>query len=179
MSLDRRPTVFVEHLGAGQLSDGDVHVWKGYHNYHHEFQYDYRNGVKPWQFDPTKWTIWTLHKLGLVSNLRRVGEERIIKAQIAEQQRHLDEKMSSYQGVVCDSVKGMLHTAQERMHAAVASWEKLLEESRDAAKRGGEYSRTRRAELKRELAEATDRLRDAMREWSSARQMAFSAMVAA
>jgi stearoyl-CoA desaturase (delta-9 desaturase) len=26
---------------------------EGYHNYHHEFQHDYRNGVKPWQFDPT------------------------------------------------------------------------------------------------------------------------------
>ncbi|MGC1479996.1 MAG: fatty acid desaturase [Chthoniobacterales bacterium] len=152
---------------------------EGYHNYHHEFQYDYRNGVKPWQFDPTKWMIWTLHKLGLVSNLRRVGEERIIKAQIAEQQRHLEEKMSSYQGVVCDSVKGVLNAAQERMHASVAAWEQLLAESREAAKRGSEYSRTRRLELKRELAEATDRLRDSMREWSSARQMAFSAMVAA
>src|SRR5260370_504639 len=27
---------------------------EGYHNYHHEFQHDYRNGVKPWQWDPTK-----------------------------------------------------------------------------------------------------------------------------
>jgi stearoyl-CoA desaturase (delta-9 desaturase) len=26
---------------------------EGYHNYHHEFQHDYRNGVKPWQWDPT------------------------------------------------------------------------------------------------------------------------------
>ena len=25
---------------------------EGYHNFHHEFQHDYRNGVKPWQFDP-------------------------------------------------------------------------------------------------------------------------------
>lgn len=152
---------------------------EGYHNYHHEFQYDYRNGVKAWQFDPTKWAIWALHKVGLVSNLRRVGEERIIKAQIAEQQRHLDDRLSSYQGVVCESVKGVLSSAQERMHAAVAAWETLLAESRDAAKRGGEYSRQRQAELKRELAAATDRLRDAMREWSSARQMAFSAMVSA
>ena len=30
---------------------------EGYHNYHHEFQHDYRNGVKPWQFDPTKWAL--------------------------------------------------------------------------------------------------------------------------
>ena len=50
---------------------------EGYHNYHHEFQHDYRNGVKPWQFDPTKWIIWTLSKLGLVRNLRRVPADKI------------------------------------------------------------------------------------------------------
>jgi len=54
---------------------------EGYHNYHHEFQHDYRNGVKPWQFDPTKWIIWTLNKLGLAKNLRRVPDERILAAQ--------------------------------------------------------------------------------------------------
>jgi len=50
---------------------------EGYHNYHHEFQHDYRNGVKPWQWDPTKWLIWTLSKLGLTSGLRRVPAEAI------------------------------------------------------------------------------------------------------
>src|ERR1700720_4327736 len=50
---------------------------EGYHNYHHEFQHDYRNGVKPWQWDPTKWLIWTLSKLGLTTGLRRVPAEAI------------------------------------------------------------------------------------------------------
>ena len=54
---------------------------EGYHNYHHEFQHDYRNGVKPWQFDPTKWLIWTLSKLGFVRNLRRVPSDKIESAQ--------------------------------------------------------------------------------------------------
>ena len=54
---------------------------EGYHNYHHEFQHDYRNGVKPWQWDPTKWIIWTLSKLGLAQNLRRVPTEKIRAAQ--------------------------------------------------------------------------------------------------
>jgi stearoyl-CoA desaturase (delta-9 desaturase) len=56
---------------------------EGYHNYHHEFQYDYRNGVKPWQWDPTKWLIWVLSKLGVTSHLRRVPAEKIIAAQQA------------------------------------------------------------------------------------------------
>jgi stearoyl-CoA desaturase (Delta-9 desaturase) len=50
---------------------------EGYHNYHHEFQYDYRNGVKSWQFDPTKWIIWTLSKFRLVRSLRRVPADKI------------------------------------------------------------------------------------------------------
>ena len=54
---------------------------EGYHNYHHEFQHDYRNGVKPWQYDPTKWMIWTLSKLGLTQNLRRAPAEKIRAAQ--------------------------------------------------------------------------------------------------
>src|SRR5438067_9120714 len=54
---------------------------EGYHNYHHEFQHDYRNGVKPWQWDPTKWLIWILSKLGLANDLRRVPREAIYSAQ--------------------------------------------------------------------------------------------------
>lgn len=54
---------------------------EGYHNYHHEFQHDYRNGVKPWQFDPTKWMIWTLAKLRFVRDLRRVPDATITAAQ--------------------------------------------------------------------------------------------------
>ncbi len=53
---------------------------EGYHNFHHIFEYDYRNGVKWWQFDPTKWLIKTLSFLGLTRNLRRATEERIDKA---------------------------------------------------------------------------------------------------
>ena len=54
---------------------------EGYHNFHHEFQHDYRNGAKPWQWDPTKWLIWTCSKFRLVDNLRRVPKETIAAAQ--------------------------------------------------------------------------------------------------
>jgi len=44
---------------------------EGYHNYHHRFPTDYRNGVRWHHFDPTKWLVWTLSKVGLASDLRR------------------------------------------------------------------------------------------------------------
>ena len=56
---------------------------EGYHNYHHEFPYDYRNGVKPWQFDSTKWIIWTLSKVGLAHKVRRVPADTILRAEVA------------------------------------------------------------------------------------------------
>jgi stearoyl-CoA desaturase (Delta-9 desaturase) len=60
---------------------------EGYHNYHHEFQHDYRNGIKPWNFDPTKWTIWLLAKIGLAGNLRRVPLDQVKRAEAALQQK--------------------------------------------------------------------------------------------
>jgi stearoyl-CoA desaturase (delta-9 desaturase) len=50
---------------------------EGYHNFHHRFQVDYRNGIRWYHFDPTKWWVWTLAKLGLARDLRRVPQERI------------------------------------------------------------------------------------------------------
>jgi len=50
---------------------------EGYHNYHHSFPFDYRNGIKPWHFDPAKWAIWTLSRLGLARDLRRIVRTRI------------------------------------------------------------------------------------------------------
>lgn len=68
---------------------------EGYHNYHHEFQHDYRNGVKPWQFDPTKWIIWTLSKVGMTEDLRRVPDSRIMAAELKEKSRTLGRDIDS------------------------------------------------------------------------------------
>jgi stearoyl-CoA desaturase (delta-9 desaturase) len=56
---------------------------EGYHNYHHRFPADYRNGVRWYQFDPTKWWIWLLSRLGLAWSLRRVPAEMARRAREA------------------------------------------------------------------------------------------------
>lgn len=50
---------------------------EGYHNYHHSFQRDYRNGIRWWQFDPTKWLIKSLSWLRLTKNLYRTPIEHV------------------------------------------------------------------------------------------------------
>lgn len=53
---------------------------EGYHNFHHLFQTDYRNGVRWWQFDPTKWLINVARWSGLAYGLNRVPDFKIQKA---------------------------------------------------------------------------------------------------
>lgn len=53
---------------------------EGYHNFHHRFQADYRNGVRWWQLDPTKWLLFVLEKVGVVSDLRRTPMATIRRA---------------------------------------------------------------------------------------------------
>ena len=44
---------------------------EGYHNYHHSFQADYRNGPRLYNWDPSKWLIWTMARVSLASGLKR------------------------------------------------------------------------------------------------------------
>jgi stearoyl-CoA desaturase (delta-9 desaturase) len=53
---------------------------EGYHNYHHIFQTDYRNGIRWYQWDPTKWMIAGLARVGLARKLQRVPDFRIQRA---------------------------------------------------------------------------------------------------
>ena len=61
-------------LGA-LLTNGE-----GYHNYHHRFPSDYRNGVRWHHWDPTKWTIWFLSKTNLAYELKRTPPSTILEA---------------------------------------------------------------------------------------------------
>src|ERR1700722_19352909 len=93
---------------------------EGYHNYHHEFQHDYRNGVKPWQYDPTKWSIWALNKLGLASKLRTVPSERILLAELAEAQRQLQLKLDMPN--LPAETHGVIQVTYERLQQTAREW---------------------------------------------------------
>lgn len=66
---------------------------EGYHNFHHIFESDYRNGIKWWHYDPTKWLIKSLSWFKLTSKLRVTPEERIEKARLEMQLKHAQTKL--------------------------------------------------------------------------------------
>ena len=111
---------------------------EGYHNYHHEFQHDYRNGVKPWNFDPTKWAIWCLSKVGLASNLRRVAHEKILLAELQEARRRADAEMvrvaESDDPAWRESATKALEALSERLAASYQELERIVAEKVELSK---------------------------------------------
>ena len=143
---------------------------EGYHNFHHEFQHDYRNGVKPWQFDPTKWSIRVLEKLGLASNLRRVPNETIAVAEILETQRQLDERLSGNSETICKKAQRLFTEAQEELAAAHEIWEKSKKEYAHALRQQIDTTKEQLGELKQQMEQSVLELRQAIRDWHDAHQ---------
>ena len=83
---------------------------EGYHNYHHTFANDYRNGIRWYHFDPTKWLIWTLGKLGFAEGLRKTQESRINRQLILNHKKELLEKLRS-------SLSTKRHDLEEKVSA--------------------------------------------------------------
>jgi stearoyl-CoA desaturase (Delta-9 desaturase) len=69
-----------------------VTLGEGYHNFHHEFPSDYRNGIEWHQYDPTKWMIWVWKQLGLAYDLKEFRQNEIDKGRVQQLQKKLDQK---------------------------------------------------------------------------------------
>ncbi len=108
-----------DHWLAALITNGE-----GYHNYHHHFPGDYRNGVRWYQWDPTKWIIALLAHLGLARDLKRVSGFRIVAAQLAaENQRIEDILLASMENPGALTFRDMLQSQYERLKQTLSAWE--------------------------------------------------------
>jgi len=151
---------------------------EGYHNYHHEFQHDFRNGVKTWQFDPTKWAILFFNKIGWACGLKRVPDEKIMLAEIREKQRLLDNhikklslKLSEKQVHILENAKQNLSSAakekKKKKRLYILATNKKLQDSKEKVV----SIKTELERLKKELDHSTLELKKAVSEWTEAHQL--------
>jgi len=82
------------HTAFDSVVTAVLTLGEGYHNYHHEFPQDYRNGVKVYHYDPTKWLINFLNLFNLTYNLKAVSDDEIDKARVQMKQRTLDNQLA-------------------------------------------------------------------------------------
>ncbi len=106
---------------------------EGYHNYHHIFEYDYRNGIHWWQYDPTKWLIRSLSWLGLTSNLRKTPEERIEKAKLQMQLKYAQKKLVNLPNAdeLATKIQVEYDLLVQKMTAYYSAKKKLMSDKRE------------------------------------------------
>ena len=100
---------------------------EGYHNYHHIFQTDYRNGIRWYHWDPTKWFIATCNWLGLAGNLTRVPEFKVQRAILAMKLKRAGEKLDQHPGNA-DALRELLEREMQLFSDAVNRWKALQSE---------------------------------------------------
>jgi stearoyl-CoA desaturase (delta-9 desaturase) len=103
---------------------------EGYHNFHHMFAHDYRNGVRWWQWDPSKWFIGAMRWLGLARNLKTVPWFKIQRAMLDTQFRRARQQLDGQQPgrVQIEALRQRIAEEYEAFCQAVAHWTRLREQ---------------------------------------------------
>jgi len=103
---------------------------EGYHNFHHMFAHDYRNGVRWWQWDPSKWFINAMRWLGLARNLKTVPWFKIQRALLDTQFRRAELQLAGQQPgrAHIEQLRRRVAEEYEAFCQAVSDWNRLREQ---------------------------------------------------
>jgi len=144
---------------------------EGYHNYHHIFQTDYRNGIRWFHWDPTKWFIKGCSYVGLTSNLRTVPDFKIRRAMVKMQFKRAQEKLAKAEN--SEKWTEQLEKEYEKYHAMLNEWAEAqsekLDETRKQLKEKWEHNSIRQQyhELEEQLKQQSVRLKQLMAEYKA------------
>ena len=98
---------------------------EGYHNYHHTFQWDYRNGVKWFAFDPSKWIIKLLSFIGITYDLRETKEYLIWKNHISSIKDQLNESYNKSTENCKHFYQNKIDLLQKNIDNIFSSWDEM------------------------------------------------------
>jgi stearoyl-CoA desaturase (delta-9 desaturase) len=133
---------------------------EGYHNFHHIFENDYRNGIKWWDYDPTKWLIKFMSWFGLAKDLRKVPQERIESARLQMQLLRVQNKVAHLPNY--DEVVAKLQSEYELMKQHLFEYYQAKKALLDARKKPHVYE-----QLKAQVAELKSNLLIQQQNWKT------------
>jgi stearoyl-CoA desaturase (delta-9 desaturase) len=135
---------------------------EGYHNFHHIFAEDYRNGIRWYHWDPTKWMIQFFRLTGGAHSLKRTPWSDIIRLQLEMDEKrlktHLDSKWQAQFQIQLDNLKAQIESAQRR-------FEELRAEYKSIAASYAQSSLERLEELKFQARMARIEFKAALQQW--------------
>jgi stearoyl-CoA desaturase (delta-9 desaturase) len=159
---------FAHLVGSQPYSDKDtsrdslltaiISVGEGYHNFHHTFPADYRNGVRLGQFDPTKWLLRTLEVVGVARNLRRTPAPAIVRARLRMDEQRVAHGLPAAARPHLEQLRAAIDRTAVRWHELVVQYDTM---KRGATDQVGEALASLRLEIRRVSRE----LRATYRHW--------------
>lgn len=125
---------------------------EGYHNFHHRFPTDFRNGLRWYQWDPSKWWIRGLAAVRLARRLRRTPALAIERARLQTAMGRAEKELASAPSHLAEAIRHSLDSAHNSLERAAALWNEVSEKRRKDWK-----------EYREHLAHARGQWREALR----------------
>ncbi len=122
---------------------------EGFHNFHHQFPIDYRNGIRFYHYDPTKWLIWLLSRCGLASDLKKISIAALTRYRLRAEEQVLLTKLKQGSDVVLQYMHEYLIPLRTQILQLIAKIEAIEKTGR--IKEYREQLKVAHAELKHSL----------------------------
>lgn len=104
---------------------------EGYHNFHHRFAHDYRNGIRWWHWDPTKWLIRALSWVGLTQRLRITPWVEIEQARLTMQfkraEARIERALAQGHHAALRHLRARLEQEYDAFSTILADWSRARE----------------------------------------------------
>lgn len=160
-----RPTYDIDASARDHWLIAFVTFGEGYHNFHHRFARDYRNAVRWYQWDPSKWLIGLMSWLGLARNLYRTPRQRIFAAKAAAERRILERALSGVENSHVAALQEKICELYDRLKTELQEWRRLENEYRRIRDTVSEQSRPHLRAIKRQIANQRRVFAEARRQW--------------
>ena len=178
LALCHHCTFFINSLahywGQGPYSDANssrdnpiialLTYGEGYHNFHHTFQWDYRNGHCWYHFDPTKWLIRGLSVIGLAGSLKQVSPVQVESATAAMQLKRATDRIRHGQLMNTAERINLLKAEYDSLMTTLDEWSAIRSEWL-SARADNLHQRWERTQFRNQLREMENQLREQRRQW--------------
>lgn len=144
-----------EHTAVDNYLISLLTYGEGYHNYHHTFAHDYRNGIHWYHFDPAKWLIWSLWKLGLAYDVKQVNNYRITRQLLIGHRDYILNKIKESFYTQKDSLIEKVTQVCDHLSEKLAQKQALLDQ----------YRKSKQKDLLSEIKAVKKSLKDDWKQW--------------
>jgi stearoyl-CoA desaturase (Delta-9 desaturase) len=104
---------------------------EGFHNFHHKFPLDYRNGIRYYDFDPSKWLIKSLSWVGFTHDLKSMPDEVVLKYRMIMDQKRFDAQASKHDHHASNKLEHMLEPTKQAVLDAAKKVDELKKAYRE------------------------------------------------